>query len=475
MLEGLDAWVLPSCCWSYRVTVSLRLFSMSPSAMDLSSSSESSRAPSPLESPATPLTPFTQSPFELNSLPSTPGTEHDTLFEGPSPVLSPGQNPNEFVLVVGGLGYIGSHTTWELLKDGYNVIVIDNLSNAFTTVLDTLHRMADDRSKKHGLRRPDLHFYEADFRDEARMQRILRRYAWSYSQENVSMIKGVIHFAAYKSVSESIQNPLKYYNNNVGGLISFCNTLSEFNIKNLVFSSSATVYGSLADKGGRLPEEFCTHKPTEWQDSNGEEQTTLAGCTGLTNPYGRSKWMCEAILSDLAISDPEWTVVALRYFNPVGCDESGLLGEDPRTTPTNLMPVVLQVLTGQLPHLNIYGTDWPTPDGTAIRDFIHVSDLARGHLAALSTKLQGFHAFNVGTGTGHSVSEVISAMEEASGMKISAVKTGRREGDVGMCVADPSKAMKELQWKPSKTLLDSCRDLCRFLGIGGSAGDHVKV
>lgn len=414
---------------------------------------------------------FLEGHFDDLSLPSTPDTEHSVSFGHVRP-LAPGQNSNEFILVVGGLGYIGSHTCWELLKNGYNVVVVDDLSNSFTTVLDTLHSLNNERHPNSNSRRPELHFHMVDFRDQGKMETILRQYDYGCTSDQTSKIKGVIHFAAYKSVSESIENPLKYYDNNVAGLVKFCQTLSVFNIKNLVFSSSATVYGVLADKGGRLPEEFCTHTETSWLDSRGQKQNTLAGCTGLTNPYGRTKWMCEAILADLAIADPEWTVVALRYFNPVGCDESGRLGEDPRIAPTNLMPVVLQVLTGGRDHLDVYGTDWDTPDGTAIRDFIHVSDLARGHLAALSTRMTGFQTFNIGTGCGHSVSEVVNAMEKASGKPITVVQTGRRDGDVGMCVADPTKAMAELGWKPHKSLLDSCLDLCRFLGIETAAESH---
>ncbi|KAH8178946.1 GDP-mannose 4,6 dehydratase domain-containing protein [Sarocladium implicatum] len=431
------------------------------------SASEYSLDGTPLESPHSS---FLDGPFDNLSVASTPDTEHSDTF-GHVRILAPGQNIDEFILVVGGLGYIGSHTCWELLKDGYNVVVIDDLSNSFTTVLDTLHSMNDERHQKSGSRQPELHFHKVDFRDQAKMETILRQYDYGCSSDPTSKIKGVIHFAAYKSVSESIENPLKYYDNNVAGLVSFCQTLSALNIKSLVFSSSATVYGVLADKGGRLAEELCTHTETKWLDSHGQKQTTLAGCTGLTNPYGRTKWMCEAILADVAVADPDWTVVALRYFNPVGCDESGRLGEDPRMAPTNLMPVVLQVLTGGRDHLDVYGTDWDTPDGTAIRDFIHVSDLARGHLAALSTRMTGFQTFNVGTGSGHSVSEVVSAMETASGKSIAVAKTGRRDGDVGMCVADPSKAMMELGWKPCKTLLDSCLDLCRFLGIDQTAAE----
>ncbi|PCD38456.1 hypothetical protein AU210_006930 [Fusarium oxysporum f. sp. radicis-cucumerinum] len=410
----------------------------------------------------TPITSTAQS-LKSSYRPSTPATDQDLLFSRlPSPTRT---TPDEYVLVVGGLGYIGSHTTWELLKDGSSVVVIDNLSNAFVNVLDTLNDMTDQHFSLSRRRRPDLHFYEADFRDDAKIQEILTL----YSSPSGSQIKRVIHFAAYKSVSESIEQPLKYYDNNVGGLIRFSNTLSTFHIKNLIFSSSATVYASLSDAGGRLVEESCTHTTTEWRDASGQNQTTLSGCTGLTNPYGRTKWICEAILSDLAVADPEWTITALRYFNPIGCDESGRLGEDPRVAPTNLMPVLLKVMLGEIDQLEVFGTDWDTRDGTAIRDFIHVSDLARGHLAALTVKDgQGFQTFNIGTGTGQTVYEAVEAMETASGRAIPVMKVGRRQGDVGACVADPGRAMTQLGWKPQKTLLDSCRDLCRFLEANGT-------
>jgi UDP-glucose 4-epimerase len=400
--------------------------------------------------------------LKSSSRPSTPATEQDILFSRPpSPIRAAA---DEYVLVVGGLGYIGSHTTWEILKGGSNVVVIDNLSNAFVNVLDTLNDMTDQRFNTNP-RRPDLHFYEADFRDDVKIQEILSL----YSSPSGPKIKRFIHFAAYKSVSESIKQPLKYYDNNAGGLIRFCNTLSNFNIKNLIFSSSATVYGSLADAGGRLVEESCSHSTTEWCDASGQRQTTLSGCTGLTNPYGRTKWICEAILSDLVVADPEWTITALRYFNPIGCDDSGRLGEDPRVAPTNLMPVLLKVMLGEVEQLQVFGTDWDTRDGTAIRDFIHVSDLARGHLAALAVQDgQGFQTFNIGTGTGQTVYEVVEAMKIASGREIPVVKVGRRQGDVGVCVADPGRAMTQLGWKPRKTLLDSCRDLCRFLEANGT-------
>jgi UDP-glucose 4-epimerase len=239
-------------------------------------------------------------------------------------------------------------------------------------------------------------------------------------------------------------------------MVEFLTTLSDFDIKNFIFSSSATVYGELANKGGRLLEDQCD----------------AASCVGLTNPYGRTKWMCEAILNDLAVSDPGWTIVALRYFNPIGCDESGMLGENPKDVPNNLMPIVIQTMTGEREHLEIFGTDWDTPDGTAVRDFIHVSDLAAGHLAALkATKREsfepGFHAYNLGTGTGHSVKEIVTAMQNVSGRTIPTKLSPRRGGDVGICVAEPSKSAVSLNWKTQKTLAQACWDICRYLGHVG--------
>ncbi|TVY94219.1 UDP-glucose 4-epimerase [Lachnellula willkommii] len=359
----------------------------------------------------------------------TPGTERSTLFSGSlSNLLYPNQ---QFIAVIGGLGYIGSHTCFELLKTGENIIIIDNLSNSFRSVYDRLELLSKLHYEGHEADAPVMRFYEADFRDETAMKSILSEYSQPTRQfattddDSVisSTIKGVIHFGAYKSVSESIRNPLKYYANNVAGVIEFCATLRDYNIKTFIFSSSATVYGSLANSGVPLKEEYCTHQTETFIDHDGLIRTTFGGCTGLTNPYGRSKWMCEAILSDLALADPEWTIIALRYFNPVGCDESGLLGEDPRGVPTNLMPVVLNVLAGSLPVLDIFGTNYPTPDGTAVRDFIHVTDLARGHIAALAAAFndrvpKGFRTYNLGSGAGSSVLDVVSAVEAVSSAKI---------------------------------------------------------
>jgi UDP-glucose 4-epimerase len=389
---------------------------------------------------------------------------------------------DDYVLVVGGLGYIGSHTVWELLKAGHNVVVVDNLSNSYRDVLQRVQHLVKDHYK-NSMHIPQLDFHEVDYRDSSTMRSILDRYAKrptlrrtlsdsSASPDTAptgpSLITSVIHFAAYKAVEESVYHPLKYYSNNVAGLIDFCTLLNTFCIKTLVFSSSATVYGELANQGGRLREELCTHATTQWIDAAGTPQTTLSGCTGLTNPYGRTKWMSEAILSDLATSDAAWKIYALRYFNPIGCDSSGVLGEDPRGTPNNLMPIVIRAMEGRMAELSIFGADWDTADGTAIRDFIHVSDLARGHVAAIQAGIKkdacgGFQAINLGTGNGSSVREVVDTMAEISGKDIRTRVAERRVGDVGVCIADPSKAEEMLGWTPEKTLEDSCRDICNYL------------
>lgn len=408
---------------------------------------------------------------------ATPLTGASVLFNDLSTISLPQVfNNNASILVVGGLGYIGSHTAWELLKDGYNVIIIDNLSNAFRSVLINLHLLMKDHFKT-SMHKPLLEFHEADYRDQATMNLILSKYSVSPKDGTTfrrSRISGVIHFAAYKAVAESIQEPLKYYSNNVSGLVDLCSLLGDFGIKTFIFSSSATVYGETANYIGRISEEHCTHQETSFFDVNGKAQTTIGGCSGITNPYGRTKWMCEAILHDLAASDPEWKIFALRYFNPIGCDPSGILGEDPRAVPSNLLPVVVKVMTGEMPVLNIYGSDWDTEDGTAVRDFIHVSDLARGHLAAIASvsKLasheSGFRTFNLGSGKGHSVLEVVAFMEAASGKKIPVRLMGRRDGDVALCVAEPTRAAAELNWRTEKTLQNGCEDICRFLAMRSS-------
>lgn len=409
----------------------------------------------------------------------TPGTPISTLFGDSFEDLQ--VSNREYVAVVGGLGYIGSHTCLEMLKAGYNIIIIDNLSNSFRSVYTRIETLAKTHFETRCESMPQMRLHESDYRDEVAMRQILEEYVRpstpSHLPEDqprvISKIRGVIHFGGYKSVSESIQEPLKYYANNVAGLIGFCSMLNSFQIKTFIFSSSATVYGSIANSGVPLREEYCTHQEESFIDHDGATKTVLGGCTGLTNPYGRTKWICEAILSDLALADPEWTILALRYFNPVGCDESGLLGEDPRGIPTNLMPVVVRVLTGVSPVLDVFGTDYPTADGTAVRDFIHVTDLARGHIAALAAAAdgrvpKGFRTYNLGSGKGHSVLDVVGAVESASSSKIPLKTVDRREGDVGICVAMPKRAEMELNWKTEKSLETCCRDICNFL-------DNIKI
>jgi UDP-glucose 4-epimerase len=290
-----------------------------------------------------------------------------------------------------------------------------------------------------------------------------------------SNIIGVIHFAAYKAVEESIHQPLKYYQNNINGLVDFMTLLDEFDIKTFIFSSSASIYGTLADCIPLLREEHCVHEPMTYHENDGTEGLAQQGCTGITNPYGRTKFFGEAILSDLAKSDPSWNIVGLRYFNPIGCDASGLLGEDPKGVPSNLLPVVIKVMTGQIPELAVYGGDWNTPDGTTVRDFIHVTDLARGHTAALAAASggkikRGYRAFNLGTGTGYSVLEVVDAMESVSQLPIPRRVVGRRAGDVQCSVAAVERARNELGWETKKSLRDACLDMWHYLNIRGETG-----
>lgn len=416
------------------------------------------------------------SPLEPHSPVSTdtPATQPSVLFdECLNSLLQNFPLDDQYILVTGGLGFIGSHTTLELLKANYNVIVIDNFSNSYRDVFDRIRLLASKYHEEKGTPVPSLQLHGHDYRDTNALRTLLEQYrlppSWGSPK---SKIAGVIHFAAHKAVEESIREPLKYYANNVSGLVDFVGILREFGIKTFIFSSSATVYGTLASSGVPLKEELCVHRPEVVKGDDGIERIVQPGCTGITNPYGRTKWMCEAILADLAFSDPEWTIVALRYFNPIGCDSSGLLGEDPRGIPTNLLPVIVKVMTGQYEELNMFGTDWDTDDGTAIRDFIHVTDLARGHIAALSAANEGklrenFRTFNLGTGQGHSVLEVVNSMEDVSSKPIPRRAAGRRPGDVGYCVAVPSRSHEELEWKTEKTLRDACVDICNFLNVSG--------
>lgn len=321
------------------------------------------------------------------------------------------------ILVTGGAGYIGSHTLVELIKNGYNPIVIDNLDNSCRESLVRVEKIAGAKPI----------FYENDVRDRAALRMIFAKHS----------IDAVIHFAGLKAVGESVQVPLKYYHNNLASTIILLETMQDYGCKNFIFSSSATVYGTPE----RLPlTEDCRTGPT-------------------TNPYGATKLMIEGILNDLYNSDKNWNIASLRYFNPIGAHESGLIGEDPQGIPNNLVPYIAKVSTGQLPHLNVYGNDYDTPDGTGKRDYIHVVDLAKGHVAALNVLSgMGFEYINLGTGVSYSVMDILHAYEKACGKTLPFVVAPRRAGDIAECYADSSKAAKMLNWKAEKNLDDMCRD-----------------
>ena len=319
------------------------------------------------------------------------------------------------VLVTGGAGFIGSHTVVELINAGYGVVVIDNLSNSSR---ESLRRVQKITGK-------EVAFYEGDVRDRALLDGI-------FAEHDIGW---VIHFAGLKAVGESCSKPIEYYDNNLGGTLVLVDAMRRHGCKNIVFSSSATVYGTPE----RLPlDEDCR-------------------TGGTTNPYGTSKYFQETMLTDLWKSDNEWNVVLLRYFNPVGAHESGLIGEDPKGIPNNLMPYVAQVATGKLKCIHVFGNDYPTPDGTGVRDYIHVVDLARGHLAAIEgCRQSGVHVYNLGTGIGYSVLDMIHAFEKACGKTLPYVIDGRRPGDIASCYASSHKAEAELGWKAQYNLEDMC-------------------
>lgn len=326
------------------------------------------------------------------------------------------------ILVTGGAGYIGSHTTLSLLQEGFEVVALDNLCNASAESLRRVARLAG--------REPV--FVEGDIRDRALLDKLLTQHP----------VQAVLHFAGLKAVGESVAHPLRYYDNNVGGTVTLCQAMAAAGVFTLVFSSSATVYGDPA-----------TVPITEDQP---------AGHT--TNPYGRSKFMVEQLLGDLAASDPRWRVALLRYFNPVGAHESGLIGEDPHGIPNNLLPYITQVAVGKLPELAVFGNDYPTIDGTGVRDYIHVVDLAQGHLAALNalqTKT-GTRVWNLGTGQGYSVLQIIQAFEKASGKSIPYRIVPRRPGDIAACYADPTKAATELGWRANRDLFTMMSESWRW-------------
>lgn len=320
------------------------------------------------------------------------------------------------ILVTGGAGYIGTHTVVELQKQGYDVVVMDNLYNSCTKALERVEQITGKPVK----------FYQIDMRDKEGDRKIFKE----------NKIDAVIHFAGLKAVGESVHIPLEYYNNNIYGTLVLLDVMKEFNCKTFIFSSSATVYG--------IPEKLPL-----------DETCRL----GVTNPYGATKLFIEHILQDLYVSDPTWNIILLRYFNPVGAHPSGLIGEDPKGIPNNLMPYVAQVASGKLEKIHVYGNDYPTPDGTGVRDYIHVVDLALGHLAALKyCTTQGVHIYNLGTGVGYSVLDMIHAFEKACGKKLPYVIEGRRAGDVASCYACADLAAKDLHWKAIYNLEDMCRD-----------------
>ncbi len=321
------------------------------------------------------------------------------------------------ILVTGGAGYIGCHTLITLIEDGHSVVVVDNLSNSSIQSLQRVEKITAT----------SIDFFENDVLDKASLRKIFSQYE----------IDAVIHFAGLKAVGESVEQPLRYYENNVMGTVSLCQVMAEYNCHNLVFSSSATVYGD--PHSVPINEKFPT---------------------SVTNPYGRSKLMVEEILQDLHRSNSAWNIALLRYFNPVGAHDSGLIGEDPNGIPNNLMPYISQVAVGKLAKLSVFGGDYNTHDGTGVRDYIHVVDLANGHLKAVKLLQQktGVAIFNLGTGTGYSVLEMIQNFEQASGKKIAYEIVARRAGDIAECWADVSKAQTELGWKAERGLKQMMQD-----------------
>ena len=328
------------------------------------------------------------------------------------------------VLVTGGLGYIGSHTCVELLQENDEVVVLDNLSNSKEEVKDKIKQITGKEVK----------FYRGDMIDEQLLDKI-------FTEENID---AVIDFAAYKAVGESVQKPIEYYTNNVSTVLVLLKEMKKHNVKKIVFSSSATVYGD--------PERV----PIKETDKIG----------GTTNPYGTSKLFVEQILKDLYKSDNTWDIAILRYFNPIGAHESGLIGEEPNGIPANLMPYIAKVASGELECLSVFGNDYPTKDGTGVRDYIHVVDLAKGHIKALEKlekEQQGLYIYNLGTGVGYSVLDLVSTFEKVNHVKVNYKIADRRPGDIAECYADSTKAKEELGWEATKTIEDMCRDAYNFI------------
>ncbi len=327
------------------------------------------------------------------------------------------------ILVTGGAGFIGSHTCVELLNAGYEVVVVDNLYNSSEKSLDRVRELTGK----------DFVFYPFDIRDKENMRKIFEEHK----------IDACIHFAGLKAVGESVRKPLEYYDNNIGGTLALCEVMREYGCKKIVFSSSATVYGS--NNVSPLKEDMKTG--------------------GTTNPYGTTKYMIEIILEDFHKGDSEWGVTLLRYFNPIGAHKSGRIGENPNGIPNNLMPYITQVAIGKLPYLNVFGNDYDTHDGTGVRDYIHVVDLALGHVKAVEKLLNdepSVNVYNLGTGNGYSVLDIVKAFEQASGQKIEYKIVDRRPGDLDVCYSDASKAYNELGWKAERGLLEMCEDSWRW-------------
>ena len=326
------------------------------------------------------------------------------------------------VLVTGGLGYIGSHTCVELMNAGIDVVVADNLYNCKKSSYDRIKALVGK----------DFPFYECDISDRDGLQKI-------FDNEKID---SVIHFAGLKAVGESCKKPLEYFDNNITGTLVLLDVMRKNGCKKIVFSSSATVYGM----------------------NNVSPLTEDMEVGGVTNPYGRTKFIIECMLKDLYASDNSWSICLLRYFNPIGAHKSGTMGEDPNGIPNNLMPYITQVAIGKLDHLNVFGDDYDTPDGTGVRDYIHVVDLALGHVKAVDKVMQGdgLFIYNLGTGVGYSVLDVVKAFEKASGKKIPYVIQGRRPGDIATCYSDPSKAQRELGWKAERGIEEMCEDSWRW-------------
>ena len=328
------------------------------------------------------------------------------------------------ILLPGGAGYIGSHTAVELLKKGKDIVIIDNFSNSNIKAINAIKKITGK----------DFKFYQIDYMDREKLEKV-------FEENN---IEAVMNFAGYKAVGESVKKPLEYYDNNVSGAIVLLETMKKYNCKKFIFSSSATVYG----EPERIP------------------LTEDCKTGGTTNPYGTTKLFIEQILKDLYTSDNTWDICILRYFNPVGAHESGLIGEEPKGIPNNLMPYIVRVAAGKLEQLSVFGNDYNTHDGTGVRDYIHVVDLAKGHIKALE-KLEkenkGLYIYNLGTGTGYSVLDMVKSFENATGQKVNYKIVDRRPGDIAECYADPKKAKEELGWEAEKNLEDMCVDSWNYI------------